>query len=193
MEQLPAVQSQTATLQTSPPDATAGVPTWGLILLGQVQRGMTIEDARSQRDISRQSVWELGQRFPHWYGALLAANHGAIQGRPVTHADVARAHAWDEEERRYQMAMGRVDDRAVRDRDALSAMELGRKIDASIGQGAQASASAAVVVRIEAPAAYNGRPLTTIDAQPHTNDSADPKETPTTPPPGAGSGQQDKG
>ena len=135
---------------------------------------MTIEDARKQRDISRQSVWDLGQRFPAWYGALLAANHGAVAHTPVTHADVARAHAWDEEERRYQMAMGRVDDRAVRDRDALSAMELGRKIDASIGQGAQAAARVDVHISIATTGARP--PLTTINATATTAPAAAPED-----------------
>ena len=132
-------------------------PDWAIILLGRVQHGEPIENARCRRGslVSRDTISRYGHMDPDWFTQLMDAQDGIAQGTTVSDLDIARANAYAEEERRHDLAMD-----AKRDADAISAMRLGKESIGRVGQGAQASASAAVIVRIERPAAYNGEPLT---------------------------------
>ena len=153
MEQLPTVQPQSPTLQL------ADVPLWARVLLGRVQQGIPLEDARrmtgSQRSV--QTVYDMGQLHPDWYRYLMDAQQGLLDGQPLIPAsEMTRAHAWAEEQKRHELAM------EGGPKYAHPYMRLGAEIRKDVGQGAQASARVDVRLSISGT---GGEPrLTTMEA-----------------------------
>ena len=116
-------------------------PDWAIILLTRVRRGTRIEDARKQRGslVSTDTLQRYGRMDPEWFADLMDAQEG-IRTERVLIDDLAhaKATALDEEARRHDLAMGAVDERPVRDRDALQAMRLGAEVRGRVGSAAGA-------------------------------------------------------
>ena len=161
--------------QSPPPQLVhdlADVPLWARVLLGRVQQGIPLEDARrmtgSQRSI--QTVYDMGQLHPDWYRYLMDAQQGLLEGQPLIPAsEMTRAHAWAEEQKRHELAM------EGGPKYAHPYMRLGAEIRKDVGQGAQASTRVDVRISI-APAPGARAPLTTYDATATTAPDQAPDE-----------------
>ena len=138
----PANGSTVPRCTTGPPLDVSKLPLWCRVLLGRVQQGIPIEDARKM-DGSRRStatIVEAGQYHPDWYRTLMDAQQGCKDGQPLIPAsDITRAHAWTEEERRHKLSM------EASERYAHPYMRLGAEIRRDVGHGSQQQAPAVQV------------------------------------------------
>ena len=141
----------------------AAPPMWATILLGRVQAGKPVDDARTMvgSRVSRDVIYSYGQRNPAWYQSLMDAQDGIVNANPIMPMDVARARAIPVVDHMADLAEG-----AKNERDQITAGRLVLEVAGAVGSQANGAApTTAIQINIVVQAAV---PPVPVPRDPHS-------------------------